>query len=192
MAARFIVVEGCDGTGKTSTAKRLAASCGYTYVKTPPETYAKVRSFFDDPKRPVLARFHFYCAGLQEAAISIRKMLHNNIDIVADRYALTTQIYHELLTGQDLSREMEQLDLPQPDITFIMQAPLPILLDRIRSREPDTDKYYERNFLFLDKVNQAFTATVGLGIHHVDTSQANLDDITRYCAKRATDSRAYT
>jgi tRNA A37 threonylcarbamoyladenosine biosynthesis protein TsaE len=36
----FIVVEGFDGSGKTSTAKWLEKELGYTYIKSPTGVFA--------------------------------------------------------------------------------------------------------------------------------------------------------
>jgi thymidylate kinase len=97
----FIVVEGFDGSGKTSIAKWLEADLGYTYTKSPTGAFALARELFDDVDCiPLRDRLAFYTGD----CIRVSELLRSECleeKVVLDRYYpstyATTKPYHQAL-----------------------------------------------------------------------------------------------
>ena len=81
---RLICIEGIDGTGKTSVARRLAREISATYYSTPPEPFRRIRKRVDRTADPA-TRFFFYMSSVQRASGEINTLLHSG-DVVCDRY----------------------------------------------------------------------------------------------------------
>src|ERR1700677_1365004 len=91
----FIVLEGADGTGKTTAAKNLAKSLGAKYIATPPPKFREIRNVVDKDVS-VGVRFLFYLTGVLHASDIVRQTLANQ-PVVCDRYIASTIAYHRAL-----------------------------------------------------------------------------------------------
>ncbi|MFA6295129.1 MAG: dTMP kinase [Candidatus Paceibacterota bacterium] len=113
----FIVLEGIDGSGKTTLATIIAARCsGITYV-TPPKKYRKLRRHVDTSSS-LQRHYDFYRDAVTEASLEISAMISSGKTVVCDRYWLSTLVYHRagkmILDGSDFSQ------LIQPDLTVLL------------------------------------------------------------------------
>src|SRR2546422_940162 len=92
---KLIVVEGIDGTGKTTVARRLATAIRAKYLRTPPPRFDSLRKYVDK-EASVETRFLFYLCSVAYASDIIRRELTKR-DVVCDRYLGTTLAYHRAL-----------------------------------------------------------------------------------------------
>jgi dTMP kinase len=116
---KLIVVEGIDGTGKTTAARRLAAAIGAKYLRTPPPPFDFARRYVDQ-RGSLETRFLFYLSSVAYASDLIRAELAKS-DVVCDRYIGSTLAYHRAL-GINLGWDFTELGLVQPDHAFLLQV----------------------------------------------------------------------
>ncbi|MCP8970940.1 dTMP kinase [Ectobacillus ponti] len=128
----FIVIEGVDGTGKSTTAHLLAAKLGAVYYQTPPAMFKEVRSVFRNMDN-AWGNFYFYLSTLAVAAREIQTLLSNS-DVICDRYSFSTQAYHEISLQQSLHTSISHLDLLKPDLTVLLRADRVIRHERLIQR----------------------------------------------------------
>ncbi len=92
----FVVFEGLDGAGKTTVARRVAATMNAAYLTTPS---AAVRVFRDDLIRDFggsqEAAHLFYLATVFAASREVDALIVQGRSVVLDRYLLSTQAYAE-------------------------------------------------------------------------------------------------
>jgi thymidylate kinase len=117
----FIVLEGIDGSGKTTLAAVLADKLGGVTYATPPKRYRESRKEIDISS-DLQSHYAFYRDAVTEASDEIATMLSACQTVVCDRYWLSTLVYHRaggmLLDGSDFSQ------LVQPDLTvFLIVSP---------------------------------------------------------------------
>jgi len=130
----FIVVEGLDGTGKTTFAQALAHALGAAYLKTPPEEISRFRADLDDVLgRDPMARQLFYASGVAAASARVRELRARGRHVVVDRYWASTCVYASL---GSIPVDLHDLDyrLERPDYTFFLDLPEKERRRRIRAR----------------------------------------------------------
>jgi dTMP kinase len=111
----FVVLEGADGTGKSTVAKALATALGGEYIATPPPPLSSVREQIDQTAS-VDVRFLYYLAGVLHASDIARKVRRSK-PVVCDRYLASTIAYHKAL-GLSWNLAAEDIPFLNPDITF--------------------------------------------------------------------------
>ena len=89
-APAFIVLEGLDGVGKSTTAEALAAALGAALLCTPPPELAPFRPYID--ARPAL-RPGYYATGNVLAAAAAAEALRAGRHVVLDRFHASTIAY---------------------------------------------------------------------------------------------------
>ncbi len=87
----FIVLEGVDGSGKTSASKMLAEKTGAVFYQTPSGFWRKHRHRVENA--PVFFRFIFYLLATIHASFEISRILKNK-SVICDRYIHSTWAYH--------------------------------------------------------------------------------------------------
>ena len=182
MTKRLVLVAGNIGTGKTSLAERLGARLGW---RTSFESVADnpyLADFYADMRQWSFhlqifflghrALQHLALANSPESAISDRS-------IYEDAYIFARALHHMgNLTERDYQsyrRVFEQIvtGLPRPDLLIYLQAPVPILLERIGSRGRDmesgiSDEYLSLLENFYEEWIQAFDLCPVLAIRTQD------------------------
>ncbi len=115
---KLIVLEGCDGVGKTKSAIRIAEKIGGVYYKTPPGSFMGIKDEIEANGNKNL-RFLYYLLAVISAAEEIKKILKNS-HVVCDRYIYSTIAYHRAL-GVIVPENTENL-VPKPDYSFCLHA----------------------------------------------------------------------
>lgn len=94
MRGRLIAVEGLDGVGKTTLSQSLAASIGARWMTTPGAPIRGIRDAFDAAfSASACARSLAYAATVIAAGAEAQDALNAGIDVVFDRYWLSTVVY---------------------------------------------------------------------------------------------------
>lgn len=158
---RLVVVEGPIGVGKTTLARKLAATVGAESVLEQADENPFLERFYKNPKAaafPTQLFFLFQRARqLQElrqqdmfAPVRVadylldKDRLFARITLDDEEYALYEQVYARL-----------SLDAPRPDLVVFLQAPVDVLLERIARRGIRYEKYIEAGYL--EKLIDAYT-----------------------------------
>ena len=127
----FIVIEGGDGVGKSTTVDLLSKRLSAESYHTPPKAYMSKRDEIDKNASPV-EHYEFYREGVFEASKEIRSLVKNGKNVVCDRYFLSTYTYHRVM-GVDAKKE-DFDGILRPDLTVILSVDHSIQIDRIIER----------------------------------------------------------
>ena len=137
---RYIVVEGPIGVGKTSLARRLAASLGAQTVFEQAEENPFLERFYRNPKAGALpAQLYFLFQRAQQLAALRQDDLFAPLR-VADYLLAKDRLFAQLTLDADEFGLYEQIhaklaiDAPRPDLVVYLQAPVTVLMDRIARR----------------------------------------------------------
>jgi thymidylate kinase len=133
MSGYIIVVEGLDGTGKSTASLKLAAALGAHWTTTPCPELRAVRGHFEAAfARSPTARSLAYAASvLAVGADAAHRRASETISVI-DRYWLST-VTHAPDAAQQALQALEPL-VPAADLTLYLAAPLPIRAARLGSR----------------------------------------------------------
>ena len=148
----YIVVEGPIGVGKTTLAKRLAASYGGETVLERPEENPFLARFYENPRANALSTQLFF---LLQRVQQIRGLNQGDLFApvkVADYLLEKDRLFAELTLEREELALYEQvyaqvIGTPTPpDLVVYLQAPVNVLQDRIASRgvayEDGMDPHY--------------------------------------------------
>lgn len=150
MRPRLIVIEGLDGTGKTTLARALAESIDAALLRTPPVDLAGVRAEVDRAmaESPVGAQL-FYASTVALASQRARAIFASGRDVVIDRYWSSTVAYAECRAEHvDLSAVGATV-LPA-DLTIYLEVDESVRRQRLAARgctDADLDSIARRDAL---------------------------------------------
>ena len=130
---KFIVIEGIDGSGKTTVSKLLSEKLNALMYKTPSWPFSDWRDVIDKTV-DIKSRFYFYLSCVIHASTEIEKLLENK-NVVCDRYILSTLCYHRASDSFFINFDENQLDILFPDYTFFLDAGYEVRMKRIAARE---------------------------------------------------------
>ena len=158
----YIVVEGPIGVGKTSLARRLGDTFGSDLVLENPENNPFLERFYRSPKHfalPTQLYFLFqrirqlqelmqddlFSTGRVADFLLEKDILFAQVTLDDDEYRLYQQVYNNL-----------SIDVPQPDLVIYLQAPIDVLMGRVRRRgiRYEADIHPE----YLQRLSDAYTA----------------------------------
>lgn len=139
-APRYIAVEGPIGVGKTTLAKRLASALDYPLLLEPALENPFLERFYRQPARYALPTQLFFLLhrARQLADLSEDDLLDPLL--VADFLMDKDRLFAKLTLDAQEFRLYEQISAslgprpPQPDLVIYLQAPVKVLLERIRQR----------------------------------------------------------
>lgn len=150
---RYVAVEGPIGVGKTSLARRLAASFNYDMMLEKSEDNPFLDRFYANPKQHALATQLFFLFQRSQQLQELRQgdmfepvqvadflmekdqlFARQNLD--EDEYRIYLQVYEHLT-----------IDAPQPDLVIYLQAPVPVLQERIRKRGIASEQLITTDYL---------------------------------------------
>ena len=139
---KFIVIEGLDGTGKSTTAKALAKALGGVALNTPLDKFKDVRPQLEDIyAKESYGRQLFYASTAIASSLQVQKELADSPAVVLDRYWLSTQVYHSWRT-QGVHFKLPEVEgmLLKPDLTVYLELSLEERIKRLGGRSDNTEE----------------------------------------------------
>ena len=139
-AQRYIVVEGPIGVGKTSLARRLAASLEAEMVLEQDAQNPFLERFYRNPKSAALPAQLFFLfqraqqlGGLKQQDLFAARRVADYLFEKDRLFAGLTLDAAELALYEQVASRLE-VEPPRPDLVVYLQAPVEILLGRIAKR----------------------------------------------------------
>ena len=168
MEAKFITLEGIEGSGKTSSIKSitdLLDSKRITYVVTrePGESSigSELRSILLDPKTEISSEVELLLM-LADRKDHVEKVILPNLKsgnwVISDRFMDSSIAYQG--GGRKLDNKMidsfsKNLSLPNPDLTLLFDVPVEISLSRVKARG-ELDRFEQEKLDFHNRIREAY------------------------------------
>lgn len=178
MKGKLIVIEGIDGSGKSTCAKNLAEKLNsiniktiYTFEPTHSHYGAKLRDGMLSEDLDAEEELLLFVKDRKEhIEYMIKPALEEGYFIILDRYFYSS-IAYQGAKGIDINRiiNMHKDFIINPDIVFIFHLPIDIALNRIISKRGIADRF--ENETYLKKVDKIFHSFNESFIHHIDTDK---------------------
>jgi deoxyadenosine/deoxycytidine kinase len=157
----FIAVEGPIGVGKTTLAKKLAASFNYATLLEDAEENPFLEKFYRNREQAALATQLFFLFQRTQKIQDMRQAdifspvrvadfliekdpLFARVNLQRDEYQLYEKVYQQMT-----------IDAPRPDLVIYLQAPTDVLLSRIDSRGLAFEQGIERPYL--ERLNEVYS-----------------------------------
>jgi thymidylate kinase len=138
MPNKFLVIEGCNGVGKTTITEYLIARLGASSFHYPPEFVSFRRDVHLDQSVAPLPRLVYYVAATLHLSDLVRAQLTQS-HVVCDRYLASPL---SLMVGESAIEEAEARQLTEPfesylcipDLTLLVTAEHSVVSARIHNR----------------------------------------------------------
>lgn len=169
-AQRYIVIEGPIGVGKSSLARKLAATLGAQTVLEQADRNPFLDRFYQSPATAALpTQLHFLFQRAQQQADLAQADLFGT-QRVADYLMAKDDLFAQLTLGEEeyrlyrLVRDRLDIRAPEPDLVVYLQAPVDVLLARIARRGIASEGLIDR--AYLTRLNEHYAAF----FHHYDAA----------------------
>ena len=178
MKGKLIVIEGIDGSGKSTCAKNLTEKLNsiniktiYTFEPTHSHYGAKLRDGMLSEDLDAEEELLLFVKDRKEhIEYMIKPALEEGYFIILDRYFYSS-IAYQGAKGIDINLiiNMHKDFIIKPDIVFIFHLPIDIALNRIISKRGIADRF--ENEIYLKKVDKIFHSFNEPFIYHIDTDK---------------------
>ena len=178
MKGKLIVIEGIDGSGKSTCAKNLTEKLNsiniktiYTFEPTHSHYGAKLRDGMLSEDLDAEEELLLFVKDRKEhIEYMIKPALEEGYFIILDRYFYSS-IAYQGAKGIDINRiiNIHKDFIIKPDIVFIFHLPIDIALNRIISKRGIADRF--ENETYLKKVDKIFHSFNEPFIYHIDTDK---------------------
>jgi deoxyguanosine kinase len=157
---RYLAIEGPIGVGKTSLARRLAATLDAQLVLEEAEQNPFLERFYRNPRVGALpAQLYFLFQRAQQQAALTQQDLFGSVRVSDYLLAKDDLFAHMILDEEEygLYRQVHErlaIDAPKPDLVVYLQAPVDVLLDRIARRGIAHESLIDR--AYLTRLNEGY------------------------------------
>ena len=190
-----IAIEGMDGVGKSTIAKRMAEKFNMVYLEKP------ILNLFKNSSGNEIQLFNDVCQNIYNLDNEVLKawffglgnlysfIEYENEDIIVDRHFASNYFWNGTKRSNIVYQTMINL-IGVPDITIVLYAPWEVRKNRIKSRNvndydlTDKDKMvdgYAKMYKFLDDFSVPYCV--------VDTENKDIDEVTNIVAQIINDHK---
>ena len=159
-APEFIVVEGPIGVGKTSLARRQAGSLSCPSLLEEAEENHFLERFYQDTGAAAFpAQLHFlFQRSRQLDQLRQRDLFASRLvaDFMFDKDRLFAELNlarEELALYDEVYRRLS-MEAPKPDLIVYLQAPVDVLMQRVRRRDRAIEKTLSADYL--ERLSEAY------------------------------------
>jgi len=168
MEAKFISLEGVEGSGKTSSIKSITdlldgKRISYVVTREPGGSSigSELRSILLDPKTEISSEVELLLM-LADRKDHVEKVILPNLKtgnwVISDRFMDSSIAYQG--GGRKLDKKMidsfsKNLSLPNPDLTLLFDVPVEISLSRVKARG-ELDRFEQEKLDFHNRIREAY------------------------------------
>jgi dTMP kinase len=171
MTPQFITLEGGEGTGKSTQAKRLAAKLGERGISTVVTREPggspgaeQIRDLFvhGEPGRwsALTETLLVFAARVDHVEKTIRPALASGKWVICDRFTDSTYAYQGVARGTDreIIRRVQSAAIGdfKPALTLVLDLPVAVGLERAKGRPGSENRFEKFDTEFHEKLRQAF------------------------------------
>lgn len=187
--SKFLVVEGCNGVGKSTLVEYLCARVGALSFHYPPEFVNFRRDLQLDERLAPLPRLVYYLAATLHLSDLVRTQLMRS-HVICDRYLASPL---SLMIAESVIEEVEARRLTDPfrsylcipDMTLLLTAEHAVVRTRIEGRSarsgtltPVARRMVESEEFFYAREDACRRCAAGLGpVVELDTTNLSLDEV---------------
>ena len=168
MEAKFITLEGIEGSGKTSSIKSItdlldSKRISYVVTREPGGSSigSELRSILLDPKTEISSEVELLLM-LADRKDHVEKVILPNLKtgnwVISDRFMDSSIAYQG--GGRKLDKKMidsfsKNLNLPNPDLTLLFDVPVEISLSRVKARG-ELDRFEQEKLDFHNRIRESY------------------------------------
>ena len=168
MKAKFITLEGIEGSGKTSSLKSITdlldkKNISYVVTREPGGSSIgkELRAILLDPETEISPEVELLLM-LSDRKDHVEKIILPSLEkgnwVVSDRFMDSSIAYQG--GGRQLGKKLiisvaEYLNLPQPDLTLLFDLPVEISLSRVKARG-DLDRFEKEEIEFHKRIRNTY------------------------------------
>ena len=168
MKARFITLEGIEGSGKTSSLKSITdllvkKNISYIVTREPGGSSIgkELRTILLDPDTEISPEVELMLM-LSDRKDHVEKIILPNLEkgnwVVSDRFMDSSIAYQG--GGRQLGKKLivslsEYLNLPQPDLTLLFDLPVETSLSRVKARG-ELDRFEKEELEFHKRIRNTY------------------------------------
>ena len=168
MKAKFITLEGIEGSGKSSSLKSITdlldkKNISYIVTREPGGSSVgkELRTILLDPDTNISPEVELMLM-LSDRKDHVEKIILPNLEkgnwVVSDRFMDSSIAYQG--GGRQLDKNLiisltEHLNLPQPDLTLLFDIPVEISLSRVRARG-ELDRFEKEELEFHKRIRNTY------------------------------------
>lgn len=169
----LVVIEGVDGVGKTTLAKRFRRELGYKYIYSVPGPFETIRKQIE-ALGDIEARFWYYLAGNVMLQRELKRILASGNRIVLDRYLYSTMASHQAMGATVACVDLSRVPYIVPDLAILLTCAPEVRNKRILSRGLEKEEYLKREGPILDTTEQLLR---NFPLQVIDTTNINEEEV---------------
>jgi deoxyguanosine kinase len=157
----YVAIEGPIGVGKTTLARRLAETFGSDLILEGAEENPFLEKFYQDPKSVALPTQLYFLFQRVKQLQELRQADMFSPCHISDYLMDKDRLFARVTLDDDELHLYEQvyanltLDAPTPDLVVYLQAPIEVLMARIRTRGRQNEEPISMEYL--QQINDAYT-----------------------------------
>jgi deoxyadenosine/deoxycytidine kinase len=157
---RYVVVEGPIGVGKTSLARRLAATFASELMLEQAEDNPFLERFYRNPRHAALPTQLYFLLQRARQIEALRQsdmfapVRISDFLIEKDRLFAEVNLDPTELALYDQVASTLNLDPPKPDLVIYLQAPAHILMKRVAARGIPYEQFIDQDYL--ERLGEAY------------------------------------